>query len=58
MSELKSCPFCGAKGLNDHLFIGGDSRMLWVVCDFCLAKGPKGEEKDDAINKWNRRESK
>jgi len=56
--DLKCCPFCGAKGYEKAIFIGWDDKWYWVVCDFCGGRGPKSDSHGEAVNKWNRRESK
>ena len=58
-SELKPCPFCGAKEtdkdqpVNVGWVIEDDAWM--VVCDRCGAAGAEHDGRAEAIEAWNRR---
>lgn len=47
--ELKPCPFCGAK--PDDQDVG----LFVVECPNCGIVGPAAENRDAAIQAWNRR---
>jgi Lar family restriction alleviation protein len=56
------CPFCGALiDREDPAFCtveyeGEDGSAL--VCEECQAQGPEAATEEDAIEAWNRRDSK
>lgn len=50
MAELKPCPFCG----YDAELINGDD-YHWVSCPNCGADTMGSEDKEKAIEAWNRR---
>ena len=57
--ELKPCPFCGRRG---SLFIETDEiGWVFVHCNpsdwGCGTTGPAAVDKEDAIEKWNKRVS-
>jgi Lar family restriction alleviation protein len=54
------CPFCGGTNLAFISDVDGGSRDVeFIVCmaDDCLADGRIGKNKEDALNKWNKRHS-
>ena len=52
MTELKPCPFCGSKKIQDNY----DWGYFWVECKDCKCKGPDSfEDYEKALQKWNRR---
>jgi Lar family restriction alleviation protein len=49
--RLLPCPFCGATPrLTGPM-------LVCVECDACGARGPRGMDIPDAVDKWNRCES-
>ena len=57
MVQLKSCPFCGNEVRlegGDH--VGRDGRPYWyVLCPNCGGSVWGSEDKERAIEAWNRR---
>jgi Lar family restriction alleviation protein len=53
-SPCSPCPFCGYESLR----IMEISESYRVICDCCCAAGPKMNNKDDAIARWNFREER
>ena len=53
MRELRRCPFCGGEAeiKND---LGQDS--IYVSCKYCHCNSSLFENKEKAIEAWNRRE--
>lgn len=53
--ELKPCPWCNNA---IELHVGGfeNSKWFWVMCDGCGCSGPEASTKEEAINKWNKRD--
>lgn len=51
--EIKTCPFCGSEAIDDFAL----PNTYWIQCtnQACLAMGPWGESKQDAIDRWNER---
>jgi Lar family restriction alleviation protein len=52
---MKDCPFCGSDDV--HLV---DSRRpvfdtFYYLCENCLAEGPPGENKEQALERWEER---
>lgn len=57
MTELKSCPFCGASVIT--LSDAGIKCDIWFVqCDMCYATFPHFDSQEEAIENWNRRTEK
>lgn len=52
MNELKECPFCGAGGTLIHYDTDGYLARC-SCCDGMIEKWFK--DREDAINKWNKR---
>ena len=54
--KLKPCPFCGRTD-SPHIDRYQSNGCWWayVECTECLATGPVGKLKKDAIEAWNRR---
>jgi len=52
------CPFCGATGNDLNAYSEYSSTVVcgpWAVeCKKCLACGPEGKSKNEAIELWNR----
>ena len=62
MEEIKPCPFCGESIILFYIVSdGGDCppkgfKEDWAAeCEKCLAEGPWGKSRDEAIEKWNKR---
>ena len=57
MSELKSCPFCGAPGKLFHLEMDGEKTIWWVQCSnsHCIARRQVTDSKAAAETAWNDR---
>lgn len=55
MSELKPCPFCGGEAILDDDQISDWPREYWGECLQCGATGHKTEDRQKAIDAWNRR---
>jgi Lar family restriction alleviation protein len=61
--ELKPCPFCGSEKLRVFEPLEGATGPLtsfWVSCvglagADCFAIGPLSTSRDEAIERWNRR---
>lgn len=52
MPELKPCPFCGSTNAIERETV----TYQWVcLCDNCGASTAVYDEKDEAIEAWNRR---
>jgi len=53
------CPFCGGTNLAFISDVDGGRDVEFIVCmaDDCLADGRIGKNKEDALNKWNKRHS-
>lgn len=51
MFELKPCPFCGGKAE-----LCGDN-YFWVSCTSCYTDTYGSHDKEDVIERWNRRVS-
>ena len=52
MSELKPCPFCGAKAQ----FVKLNNGVCYVRCpNFCSEQGLTFKIEEEAIEAWNRR---
>ena len=49
--EPKPCPFCGSTDLE----VDDEVEKSTVYCEKCDIDGPTGEDKDEAIELWNRR---
>ena len=51
--EIKPCPFCGSDTEVFFYEIG----YAYIEClnDECMAMGPDGNTKEEAIQKWNQR---
>lgn len=58
MTDIKECPFCGARGKVISLELTQNENGWFVYCKFCLAQGPGSLDPYDAELKWNRRETK
>ena len=58
MTELKPCPFCGcdAEGL-ETMPLGDDGSCAYVYCYGCGGQGPDGTTLEEAVQKWNKRNS-
>ena len=55
-NELKPCPFCGrTDSLHIDRYQSNGCWWAYVECTECLATGPVGKLKKDAIEAWNRR---
>ena len=53
MTELKPCPFCGARNIK-YLFRQADNH--WTIrCNKCGVKTRWKQYKDDCAKMWNRR---
>jgi Lar family restriction alleviation protein len=50
MPELKPCPFCG----GDAEICGSDD-YFWVTCTSCCADVLGSPDKEEAVERWNRR---
>lgn len=48
---ILACPFCGGVG---RALLRGD-RKIQVVCMACGASGGESWEREEAVEKWNRR---
>lgn len=48
-TELKPCPFCGARAE-----FATNSYAIWVACSYCQCHGEEGS-KEEAIAAWNKR---
>ena len=59
MSEqLKPCPFCGSEGkvfFNDEACYHGGNGTYYIACAECTSRGKSGNDKQQAIEAWNRR---
>jgi Lar family restriction alleviation protein len=53
--KLKGCPFCGRE--KPRVFQPYLAEVFYVFCDNddCVAHGPDGNTKDEAISAWNKR---
>ena len=62
-NKFKPCPFCGSSIVDVFCIDDGwgnchykKADVTWSVeCDSCIAEGPWGKTKEEAIDKWNRR---
>lgn len=56
MNDLKSCPFCGYKGVA---ILADDNEYSYYryfsQCQRCGAGAKRGHTKEDAAKEWNRR---
>jgi Lar family restriction alleviation protein len=50
--ELKTCPFCGGTDIMSF-----DTGAHWVSCQTCGAEGPVVDDREDAVAKWNERQT-
>ena len=59
MTELKLCPFCGARNNDEEipLAVGWciETDTCAVFCDRCGASGAERDSWEEAIEAWNRR---
>lgn len=56
MTELKRCPFCGAKPPKVELVRPfGYATTYFVVCDGCGVKTSAKFSKEEAVKAWNKR---
>lgn len=53
-TDLKPCPFCGAKNVLD-LTLVGDRDSYVVRCFACHADGPPADTRVEAMQAWNTR---
>ena len=53
---LKTCPFCGGKAEVNHVSLGGYETGYDVRCPDCGCGTDYCEEKQDAVNAWNKRQ--
>ena len=49
--DLPACPFCGSTNLTEDM----DSKGWFIACKGCLTEGPRGETREEAESRWNRR---
>lgn len=55
-TELKDCPFCGAKAEIVHIEEGENAGGSCVCCTYCMASSNvEFGFKENFINNWNRR---
>lgn len=52
MTELKPCPFCGGEAK-----VIESKGLYWVACMKCCASADVIDDRDKAIEAWNRRVS-
>ena len=52
MKELKPCPFCGGEYIR---LWGNEENSYWCQCTVCLASTSSSDDKEEAIEEWNRR---
>ena len=62
MLELKPCPFCGCKQLDDNVAVqygeNGTSPVRYffsIVCSKCGCRTTLFNQKENAADAWNRR---
>lgn len=56
MIKLKPCPFCGGKADFATWIFEGGKKEYSVMCDDCDADVYSCETKEEAAEKWNRRD--
>jgi len=58
-TELKPCPFCGSRNLDDTCReqeqTGARREYFYVLCNICEACGPTDFNREKAIEQWNDR---
>jgi Lar family restriction alleviation protein len=59
-NELKPCPFCGNDNEDEFAILSANYGFMTVrfvhnVSCSCGAKGPDGDTREKAIERWNRR---
>ena len=47
--KANNCPFCGGKICRPD----SDFKGSWVLCFGCLARGPRANTAEEAVEKWN-----
>ena len=47
--KINSCAFCGGKICRPD----SDFKGSWVLCFGCLARGPRANTAEEAVEKWN-----
>lgn len=60
MEELKRCPFCGSGAYisswdDESLWSHNEVKWYQVICSDCDAEAGSSENKDEAIEAWNKR---
>jgi hypothetical protein len=56
------CPFCGLDSPENpesmwRVHIAQEGAMLFAICLRCMARGPRGWSKAEALRLWNQRAS-
>jgi Lar family restriction alleviation protein len=59
-NELRACPFCGNNDEDEFVLLSENEgfmevRFIHNVSCSCGAQGPRGDTKQEAIERWNRR---
>lgn len=60
MSKLLNCPFCGGEMTPDVMCFRKEKQeimpdLIYVKCYHCGSSSGEGWNKEEAIEKWNRR---
>ena len=55
LANICACPFCGKYRIGAFSVENISQNLYQVRCMGCGAKGPVGENFDDAVTKWNNR---
>lgn len=53
---IKPCPFCSGTDIKFSTQCVGNGEYLHALCCYTCPACVNGDDKDDAIEKWNRRE--